>query len=155
MTVCTRVARLGSEDDGAPDPDVLDGSRARQSGQATQHLLRLGRAKMMPTEMKWLLLLTPADRDGSPGGAYGHPVAHHHLWSGPFPETVRSAGLGLDGRADGDFSDFDVSGLVDGEGDGARDSLGGDGEVVHALTDLGADGLVVDGVGELGADVAG
>jgi hypothetical protein len=58
--------------------------------------------------------------------------------------------LALDGRANGHIADFDVIGLLDGEGDG----FGRDGEFVPAAADLFADFGVVDGVGEFGADEA-
>ena len=62
--------------------------------------------------------------------------------------------LALDGRANGHVADLDVIGLLDGEGDGARDGLGRDREFVPAAADLLADFGVVDGVGEFGADEA-
>jgi hypothetical protein len=62
--------------------------------------------------------------------------------------------LALDGRANGHIADFDVIGLLDGEGDGAGDGFGRDGEFVPAAADLFADFGVVDGVGEFGADEA-
>src|ERR1700733_401386 len=71
-----------------------------------------------------------------------------------FPGLGRLIGLALDRGPDGEVADLDVVGLLDGEGDGARDGLGRDGELGHAFSDLLADLLVVDRVGELGADVA-
>ena len=53
--------------------------------------------------------------------------------------------LALDGRADGDVADLDVVRLLDGEGDGAGDGVGGDGELVPAAADLLAGFEVGDG----------
>jgi hypothetical protein len=68
---------------------------------------------------------------------------------------VSGQALALDGRADGDIADFDVVGLLDGEGDGPCHRFRRDGELVPAAADLLAGLQVVDGIGELSADEAG
>ena len=84
----------------------------------------------------------------------GRHDMHLHAASEATNHSPDAGLLALGGGADGDLADLHVGGLLDGEGDGARDGFRWDGQFGRGAADLVADLGVVDGVGEFGADEA-